>query len=640
MERRLAAILAGDVVGYSRLMAEDETRTYGNLRAAMEDVVQPSVARHGGRVFKTMGDGFLAVFASAGEALSAAVEIQEGFAGRQLALRLGLNLGDIIEAADGDRFGDGVNVAARLEAMAEPGGICASAAVVRSAGTQPGLRFVRLGRRRGKNMPESIEVYAVRRQQPGMAQAWRIGRPAAAVAVGLAVAVATAAGAWIYDRGGAALPALVADLLPGQVGAALADTRPAVAVLPFDNLSGDPAQDYFTDGLTEDIITDLARHHELLVIARNSTFAFKDQPTDIRTVGAELGAGYVVEGSARRAGDQIRVVAQLIDAESGAHLWSRSYDRRVEDVFAVQTDLTAQIVASLVSYVRQSEAEAMSARPTDDLRAYDLVLRGRERFRHRSNDAQGLLEARALFARAVEFDPDYAAAHAYLGLTYIVSHVASLAGVGTGRELDEGLAHVREAIRLQPDLALAYQVLSYGLAESGDYQGGLRAAERAVELNPSDPDSLMALAKAQVRFGSYASAVENAERARRLHPLAPEYYPYVHALALYAADRHEEAEEVLADCLLQAPEERNCLRTLAAVLVRLDERDQARDAMARLVAVDPTFSLAVERSAKRFGDSPLMASYLADLASAGAPEAAGQARTRDVGDVAVAAAPL
>lgn len=639
MERRLAAILAGDVVGYSRLMAEDETRTYGSLRAAMEEVVEPSVARHGGRVFKTMGDGFLASFASAGEALAAAVEVQEGFAGRQLALRLGLNLGDVIEAADGDRFGDGVNVAARLEAMAEPGGICASAAVVRSAGRQPGLRFVRLGHRRGKNMPEAIEVYAVRRQQPGAVRRRRLGRRATTAAAGLVAAAAAAAGAWVYDRGGvAALPALVAGLLPGQVGAARADTRPAVAVLPFDNMSGDPAQEYFTDELTEDVITDLARYHEILVIARNSTFAFKNRPTDIRTVGSELGAGYVVEGSARRAGDQIRVVAQLIDADSGAHLWSRSYDRRVEDVFAVQSDLTAQIVASLVSYVRQTEAEAASVRPTDDLRAYDLVLRGRERYRQDPNDARGLLEARALFARAVEIDPDYAAAHAYIGLTYIVDHVARLTGTRTGRELEEGLAQVREAIRLQPDLALAYQVLSYGLAESGDYQGGMRAAARAVELNPSDPDSLMALAKAQVRFGSYAGAVENAERARRLHPFAPDYYPYVHAQALYAADRHEEAEEVLAECLLQAPEERNCLRIQAAVLVRLDERDRARDAVARLVAVDPAFSLAAERAAKRFGDSPLMARYLADLAAAGAPEAAGQARTRDAGDVALASA--
>jgi adenylate cyclase len=623
MERRLAAILAGDVVGYTRLMAEDEDGTYGSLRATLAEIVEPAVAAHGGRVFKTTGDGFLAVFGSAGEALEAAVAIRDGSAGRPLSLRLGLNLGDVIEE-DGDVFGDGVNVAARLEAMAEPGGICVSAAVVRSVGKKPDRRFVRLGSRRGKNMPEAVEVYAVRRGPATGERRWR-GRWRAPAAAAAALAL-VAVGGWRY---GEPVVAVVAERLRGGEdadGAAFADARPAVAVLPFDNLSGDPAQDYFSAGLTEDIITDLARNGELAVIARNSTFAFRDRPTDIREVGRELGAGYVVEGSARQAGDQLRVVAQLIDTDSGAHLWSRSYDRRVEDVFAVQTDLTAQIVASLVSYVRQSAADAVAARPTDSLQAYDLVLRGRDRYQQGTLDAQALLDARAFYARAVELDPGYAAAHAHLGLTHIVDHVNQLTGGASRRDLEEGLAQVREAIRLEPDLALAYQVLSYGLAESGDYEGGMHAAERAVELNPSDPDSLMSLAKAQVRFGAYEEAVANAERARHLHPRAPPYYPYVHAQALYAAGHPGEADEVLADCLLRAPEERNCLRMRAAVLASLGEVEEARAAMARLTGLDPAFSLSAERAARRFGHSSLMDSYLADLAAAGAPESAGQAR--------------
>ncbi|HEX6013838.1 MAG TPA: adenylate/guanylate cyclase domain-containing protein, partial [Geminicoccaceae bacterium] len=344
MERRLAAILAGDVVGYTRLMAEDEDATYGSLRATLAEIVEPAVAAHGGRVFKTTGDGFLAVFGSAGEALEAAVAIRDGSAGRPLSLRLGLNLGDVIEEG-GDVFGDGVNVAARLQAMAEPGGICVSAAVVRSVGKRPDRRFVRLGSRRGKNMPEAVEVHAVRQDAAvagrRLSGRWRV--PAAAAA---ALALVAAVG-W---RHGEPIVAAVTDLVHRGASvdvAEFADGRPAVAVLPFDNLSGDPAQDYFSAGLTEDITTGLARNGELAVIARNSAFAFKDRPADIREVGRELGAGYVVEGSARQAGDRLRVVAQLIDTDSGAHLWSRSYDRRVEDVFAVQTDLTAQIVASL-----------------------------------------------------------------------------------------------------------------------------------------------------------------------------------------------------------------------------------------------------------------------------------------------------
>jgi adenylate cyclase len=619
MERRLAAIMAGDVVGYSRLMAADEAGTYDHLRAALDDTVLPTVERHGGRVFKTTGDGFLAAFASATDALSAAVAIQAGFAGRPLQLRLGLNLGDVIQE-DGDVFGDGVNVAARLEAMAEPGGICASAAVVRGAGRRPDLRFRRQGLRRGKNLPDPIEVYAVEPAASGRRlPVRRIGALAAGVAA-LAVALA----AWRY---GEPLNAVVADWLPTS-GAAVAEdfgNRPAVAVLPFDNLGGDPAQDWFSDGLTEDIITELARNPELMVIARNSTFAFKDRPTDVREIGARLGARYVVEGSSRRAGDQLRVVAQLIDAGSGAHLWSRSYDRRLADVFAVQTEVTREIVASLVSYVQQSESAAVAQRPTESLQAYELVLQGRQRLQEKSADDAAAHEAQALFGRAVALDPDYAAARANLGLALIVEHLGEAGGDKPGTELEEGLLQAREAVRLAPDLPLAFQVLSYGLSASGDYAGGMRAAERAVELNPSDPDSLMALAKAQVRFGAYEDAVQNAALARRLHPMAPDYYPYVHAQALYAAGQLDDARSVLEDCLLAAPSEPNCLRIAAAALARLDRAADAKAAMQRLLAAEPTFSLTVERRLRRFGDSPVMERYLADLALAGAPPGAGQA---------------
>lgn len=609
MERTLAAIMAGDVVGYSRLMADDEAGTYDRLRAGVGEVVLPSVAAHGGRVFKTTGDGFLAVFGSAGEAVDAAVAIQDGFAGRALPLRIGLNLGDVIQDA-GDVFGDGVNTAARIEAMAEPGGVCASAAVVRAVGRRPDLHFVRLGQRRGKNLPEPIEVHALRRGPPRRAApTWRI-----AVAAGLALALVAGGALW-WQR--APLIAELHERLPGAPGALAAnpDSRPAVAVLPFDNLGGDPAQDYFSDGLSEDIITELARNRELMVIARNSTFAFKDRPTDIREVGAALGARYVVEGSARRAGDQLRVVAQLIDAESGVHLWSQRYDRTVADVFAVQTDVTRQIVASLVSYVRDTEAAATAGRPTGSLMAYELVLRGRARYQRDKDDPAARQEARELFARAVALDPGYAAAHANLGLLDIAGHMR---GDGGG-DLVAGIARAREAIRLAPDLPVAYQVLSFGLAESGDYRAGLQAAERAVELNPSDPDSLMTLAKAQLRFGSYADAVANAALARRLHPMAPDHYPYIHGQALYAVGQAAAAREVMAGCLLDAPREPDCLRVEAVALVGLDRIAEARATMARLLDADPAFSLAAERRLRRFGEAPQMERYLRDLDRAGAP---------------------
>ena len=388
-------------------------------------------------------------------------------------------------------------------------------------------------------------------------------------------------------------------------------------------MSGDQGQTYFADGLTEDITTALARNAELQVIARNSSFAFRGQAIDIREVGTKLGAAYVVEGSARREGNQLRVVAQLIDTRNGAHLWSRSYDRRVEDVFAVQTDLTSEIVAHLVSYVRESEVAEAADRPTENLQAYDLVLQARDRYKHGSSDGASLLASRALYQQALELDPGYAVARAYLGMTYIVDFAQGVSGRATQADIEIGLSEARQSIRLSPNLPIGYQVLSFGLSAKGDYEESMRAARQSVELNPNDPDSLMALAKAQVRFGDYSDAVSNAERARRLHPMAPEYYVYVHGQALYAAGRVVEADTVLAECLLRAPTEANCLLILAAVQVNQGEVGEAQTTMARLLDANPKFSLKAERDYRRFGNSPLMERFLADLARTEAPDAAG-----------------
>lgn len=622
MERRLAAIVAGDIVGYSRLMAEDEAATYAALRSAFDDLITPAVQRHGGRTFKSTGDGFLATFPSVNEALDAAIEIQGGFDERPFDLRIGVNLGDVIED-NGDMFGDGVNVAARLEAIADPGSIFVSAAVVRGADRNRGEHFSRVGRRHIKNIRESLDVYAVRLKggrKPvvhWLPRAMRGRRAMVAYATGAAAIALVAVAA-----GDPARFQAVTQSLAELAGVQRANALPAVAVLPFDNMSGDAGETYFVDGLTEDIITELARNPELQVIARNSTFALRGQAADTRDIGRRLGAGYIVEGSARRAGDQLRVVAQLIDTRSGAHLWSRSYDRRVDDVFAVQTELTSEIVAHLVSYVRQSEVAESARRPTENLQAYDLVLQARNRYKHGSGDGEALLASRALLQRALELDPGYATARAHLGLTYIADAVQGISGRATKADIETGLSEARQAIRLDPNLAIGYQALSFGMAASAEYEGAMQAARRAVELNPNDPDSLMALAKAQVRFGDYADAVANAERARRLHPLAPEYYTYVHGQALYAAGRLDEADAVLNECLMRAPQEQDCLLIRTALQIGSGELDEAQATMARLVAANPQFSLAGERDYRRFGNSPLMDRFLADLARAKAPETA------------------
>lgn len=624
MERKLAAIVAGDIVGYTRLMSEDESSTYAALRAALTELIIPTVEKHGGRTFKTTGDGFLATFPSVNEALDAAIEIQNGFAERPFNMRVGINLGDVIED-NGDMFGDGVNVASRLEAMAAPSSIFVSEAVVRSADRSRSKLFYSIGRRQAKNIAEPLAVYAVRlepEQVSGRVWIPRLvfrRRAALPFVFGAAALIAVAAFTQVP-----ALRAIGADLTDSLVrlsGGEPADARPTVAVLPFDNMSSDADQGYFADGLTEDIIANLARNPELQVIARNSTFALRGQAEDIRNIGERLGAGYVVEGSARRAGDQLRVVAQLIDARSGAHLWSRTYDRRVEDVFALQTDLTAEIVSHLVSYVRQSEVSNAAERPTENLQAYDLVLQARDRYKHGSDDAEALMEARALLHRALELDPGYAAARANLGMTYIVDFAQNLSGRATRTDVETGLSEARQAVRLDPNLAVGYQVLSFGLSLAGDYAGAMQAAHRAVELNPNDPDSLMALAKAQVRFGSYDEAVRNAERARRLHPMAPEYYTYVYGQALYAAGRIDEADQVLRECLLRAPREADCLLIHTAVLTERGDVQGAQRTMAVLTDADPEFSLADERANRRFGNSPLMERFLSQLSEARAPDA-------------------
>lgn len=622
MKRRLAAIMAGDVVGYSRMMAEDETATYRDLRSMFDDIVGPAVERNEGRIFKQIGDGFLASFSSAHDALEAAEAIQQALASCRFELRIGINLGDVLEE-DGDTYGDGVNVAARLEAMAKPGSIYVSDMVRRSVEQTTDRTFRPLGRKAAKNMPAGIDVYEVVCGAASSSRAWSGSswfkprafgmRPVALTAVGLAILTVASAGAM---GGLGSTPKWMSDL--PFVGELSSDSRPFVAVMPFNEMGADPAQTYFADGLSEDLITELSRYPELAVVARNSTFALRGQAMDTRTLGRTLHARYVVEGSARRQGEQLRISAQLIDAETGAHLWARTYDRAVTDVFAVQAELSTEIVAALVPYVRRSELASTDKKPTEDLRAYDLVLRARSAHPHGAVDAALLGTSRELLRQALAVDPDYAEAHAQLALNLIQS-----AALGSGADdLSSGVDQARQAIRLQPDLALGYRALSFGLAVGGDYAGGLQAAERSVSLNPNDPESLAALAKAQLRFGSYEDAARNAARARQLHPMAPDYYSFVEGQALYASDRLDEAADVLRDCLIGSDQRANCLRIAAALDVRRGRMDEARESMRLLMAMEPGFTLEKEAGTQRYGSMPVMRRYIADLGEARPPRSA------------------
>jgi adenylate cyclase len=462
MTRRLAAILAADVVGYSRLMGADETGTLQRLTELRQQVLEPLVADHHGRVVKLMGDGMLVEFASVVDAVTCAVAWQNDVAQREavadkekrLKFRIGINLGDVIAEED-DIHGDGVNIASRLEGLAEPGGICLSGDAYRQAKGKVQINFEDLGEHDLKNITEPIRVYQI--------------------------------------VGNGTEPA------PTKAPLALPD-KPSIAVLPFTNMSGDPEQEYFSDGITEDIITELSRFKNLFVIARNSTFAFKGQAVDVGAVGAKLGVAYVVEGSVRKAGNRVRVTAQLVEAKSGNHIWAERYDRDLEDIFAVQDELVHEIAVAVPEQLNVAAVNRARRRNVENLSAYDYVLRGEWLL----NQDYGSLEARGLFEKAIEIDPGCARAYTRLAAIH------------------------------------AYSVFSHGVSVNEAAELGRLNAERALEIDPTDPAIQAIVAEAYIMVGEHDLARRHIERAIKLNPNEYAVMNFAGIVLMYLGD-HEKA---------------------------------------------------------------------------------------------------
>ncbi len=422
MERRLAAILAADVVGYSRLMGEDETGTLDALRAHREELIEPKIAEHEGRVVKLMGDGLLAEFPSAVEAVHCAVEIQHTMgernaavpAERRIVYRIGINIGDIIVEGD-DIYGDGVNVAARLEGLAEPGGICVRRNVRNQVRDKLDIDFEELGEVAVKNIARPVRAFSVVLDAkaaalvtPVVQRADKPERPRWIVAAVAVIVLLFAAGGafwwqpWAPDVQLASLERMAFPL----------PDKPSIAVLPFTNMSDDPEQEYFADGITDDLITDLSKVSGLFVIARNSSFAYKGKTVTIRQVAEELGVRYVLEGSVRRAGDQVRINAQLIDAMTGGHLWAERYDRDQDDLFAMQDDVIEKIVSALAVRLTDTEQEQLTRIPTDNLEAYDYYLRAEQEGFYNISSTGTFNRTLSFYKRAIELDPAFADAYA------------------------------------------------------------------------------------------------------------------------------------------------------------------------------------------------------------------------------------
>jgi len=525
--RRLAAILAADVAGYSRLMTADEEGTLARLKAMRRDVVDPLVAEHRGRIVKSTGDGWLAEFASVVDAVRCATGIQRKVASREagapeaerMLLRMGVNLGDVL-ADDGDIYGDGVNVAARLEALAEPGGIRISRAVrdhVRDRIAEP---LTDLGEIAVKNIARPVRVFRIELGDAGAAAAPPqarvapgISRRILPVALGLAVAAGGAAAGWWAWRSGPGSEA------PAQSEAA-ATRRLSIVVLPFANLSGDAEQEWFADGLTEDLITDLSRISGAFVIARNTSFTFKGQAVDVRRVAADLGVRYVLEGSVRRAGGQVRVNAQLIDAATGAHVWAERFDRTAADVFALQSEVTGRIARALNLELLEAESRRSGPAAAGGEDAHELAVRGWVELLNKPQTRATNEAAQALVDRALALDPN--SALAWTAQTYIHTRAASF---GWTQARDETLRAAVEAgeraAQLDPKSSDAVYMLGYALRTGGRNERSMQAMEQAIALNANNPLPYHGLAYSSILLGKPAEALPLLDKAFKLSPREP-----------------------------------------------------------------------------------------------------------------------
>jgi adenylate cyclase len=550
VERKLAAILAADVVGYSKLMAENEEQTLTFLREHRAGIFDPKVAEHGGRIIKLMGDGTLVEFGSVVDAVNCAVAIQSelGKTEGPIRLRIGINLGDVIVEGD-DIYGDGVNVAARLEGIAEPGGICVSDLVRQSIRQRNDAAFEDLGEQRLKNLDQPV-------------RAWR----------------------WT----GAATDAQ--ETTP-RIAAAISD-RPSIAVLPFDNMSGDPDQDYFADGMVEDIITALSRLSWLFVIARNSSFTYKGPAVDVKRVGRELGVRYVLEGSVRKAGNRLRITGQLIDAANGTHLWADRYDGNIEDIFDLQDQVTSSVVGAIAPKLERAEIERSRQKPTNSLDAYDVYLRGMAAFYQWNAD--GNAEALKLFYRAIEIDQDYASAYAMAARCLNTQGVIDPKVLGAPEHVAEAERMSRRAAELGRDDAMALSMAGVTLGFTvKDIRGGAALTERALVLNPNLAWAHYCDGWLQAWLGRGELAIERVDRAIQLSPQDPTIFQLQSALAFahFTAGNYDTALSWAERALHDRPSHFPALMVAVASAGHLDRQAEAKEFSDRILRLFPYMEL-------------------------------------------------
>lgn len=570
-QRRLAAILAADVVGYSRLMEQDEVGTLTALKARRKQLVEPLLAKYSGRIFKLTGDGLLAEFSSAVNAVQCAIDLQHAMAAanadwsedRSIFIRIGVNLGDVI-VEGGDRYGDAINVAARLESSAEAAGILISGTTYDHVKGKIKVGFEDLGAQTFKNISEPVRVYRVTDT----------------------------------ERISVAAPKI-------------ATNRPSIAVLAFHNLSGEPDQQYFSDGIAEDIIADLSRFRWLVVIAPNSSFQFRDKAVDVRRVGRELGVQYLLEGSVRKAGDRLRITAQLIECAAGVHLWSERYDRNLIDLFAIQDDVVRSIVASIAGHVEDIAFENARRKRTEHLGAYDCYLRGLDCDRSTGPNADA--ESRRWYEKSLELDPNYAEPMAFLAINAVNQGLYS----EEADRFERALALARKAVTLDRNNSWGHCAL--GLATI--YGGSLAAAaghfETAIRLNPNDADQLLYYSAYHLYSGDFDAEHRLVMTAKRLNPFAPAWYKIAEGVAQYFLRHYDVAASLLEGAGSDPHYWVHCY--LAACSVRLGRMPEAQRALAKALKLKPNLTVSIYAARLPFAKAEDREHLLEPLRAAGLP---------------------